>query len=68
MKTNELINARYTLTGQQKYLDAVLGAWDMHRDPVKGWIHVGGSLAINEGDIYEPGTFWLRFVPWPPPV
>ena len=51
----------YVLTGTQLYLDAVMGAWDMHRDPVLGWIHVGGSLAINEGDIYEPGSYWLKY-------
>jgi hypothetical protein len=50
----------YILTGEMKYLDAVMGAWAMHRDPLKGWIHTGGSLAINEGDIYEPGSFWLK--------
>ena len=42
----------YVLTGSPHYLDAVMGAWEMHRDPIKGWIHVGGSLAINEGDNY----------------
>ena len=51
----------YTLTGEQLYLDAVLGAWAMHRDPVRGWIHPGGSLAINEGDIYESGSYWLKY-------
>ena len=51
---------QYVMTGEQKYLDGVMGAWAMHRDPQLGWIHVGGSLAINEGDIYEPGTYWLK--------
>merc|ERR1711920_1201576 len=49
----------YILTGNHTYLDAVMGAWDMHKDPVKGWIHVGGSIAINEGAIYDAGTFHL---------
>jgi hypothetical protein len=49
----------YILTGKQLYLDAVMGAWEMHRDPVAGFIHVGGSLAINEGAVYEPGSYWL---------
>lgn len=49
----------YVLTGKQLYLNAVMGAWEMHRDPVAGFIHVGGSLAINEGGVYEPGSFWL---------
>ena len=50
----------YFLTGEQLYLDAVLGAWAMHRDTARGWILLGGSLAINEGDIYEPGSFHLE--------
>ena len=50
----------YFLTGEQRYLDAVLGAWALHRDPARGWILLGGSLAINEGDIYEPGSFHLE--------
>ena len=49
----------YILTGKQMYLDAVMGAWEMHRDPVRGFIHVGGSIAINEGGVYEPGSYWL---------
>ena len=50
----------FFLTGEQRYLDAVLGAWALHRDPARGWILLGGSLAINEGDIYEPGSFHLE--------
>ena len=49
----------YILTGKALYLEAVLGAWAMHRDPLRGFIHVGGSLAINEGGVYEPGSYWL---------
>jgi hypothetical protein len=49
----------YILTGKQLYLDAVMGAWAMHRDPVRGFIHVGGSIAINEAGVYEPGSYWL---------
>ena len=49
----------YILTGNTAYLDAVMGAWEMHRDPVRGFIHIGGSLAINEGGVYEPGSYWL---------
>lgn len=50
----------YFLTGEQLLLDAVMGAWAMHRDPLNGWILPGGSLAINEGDIYEAGSFHLE--------
>ena len=42
----------YILTGEQKYLDAVMGAWEMHRDPTRGWILLGGSLAVSD----EPST------------
>jgi len=48
----------YVATGAKKYLDAVLGAWDLFHD---NWEHVGGSLAINEGDfLYEPKSYYLR--------
>lgn len=50
----------YELTGNTDYLNAVLSAWQMFRDPELGWIHVGGSLAINEGAIYTPGSFHLE--------
>ena len=49
----------YELTGERRYIDAVLATWAMVRDPLHGWIHVGGSLAINEGGIYTPGSFHL---------
>jgi DUF1680 family protein len=49
----------YILTGEQKYLAAVMSAWRMFRDPLAGWIHVGGSLAINEGSLYTPGSYHL---------
>ena len=35
----------YRATGNQKYLDAMLGAWDLIHD---NWEHVGGSMAICE--------------------
>lgn len=49
----------YVLTGESSYLSAVMAAWRMFRDPQNGWIHVGGSLAINEGSLYEPGSYHL---------
>ena len=39
----------YVLTGETRYLDAMEGAWDLMRNH---WIHVGGSIALNEGGIY----------------
>ncbi len=35
----------YRATGDRKYLDAMLGAWDLI---YKNWEHVGGSMAICE--------------------
>ena len=43
----------YILTGDQLYMDAMEGAWGMFRDH---WIHVGGSIAMNEMRPYPPGT------------
>ena len=37
----------YRATGDKKYLDAMIGAWDMIHDQ---WEHVGGSMAICEGE------------------
>lgn len=48
----------YRATGDKKYLNAVLGAWDLYHD---NWEHIGGSLAINEGDfLYQPKSYYLR--------
>ena len=35
----------YQLSGEEKYLQAVLSAWDMFK---KYWIHIGGNVAICE--------------------
>ena len=51
----------YLMTGQSLYLDGVLGAWAMLRDPVKGWLFPGGSFSINENYLYPPGSFPLEF-------
>ncbi|MEI7424027.1 MAG: beta-L-arabinofuranosidase domain-containing protein [Prolixibacteraceae bacterium] len=48
----------YRATGAKKYLDAVMGAWDLYHD---NWEHIGGALAINEGTfLYEPKSYYLR--------
>ena len=44
------------LTGDDGYLAAMDGAWDLIRDY---WVHVGGSIAINEGGTYPPGSYFL---------
>ena len=56
----------YIMTGNRTYLDAVTGAWEMFRS---SFIHVGGSMAINEGSIgmnlhtglwYPPKSYYLE--------
>ena len=50
----------YVLTGDELYMAAVDAAWGMMRDH---WIHVGGSIAINEGSPYPPGSYFLDKLP-----
>ena len=45
------------ITGEPKYIAAVDGAWDMLR---ASWLHVGGSVAINEAQLYPPGSYFLE--------
>lgn len=48
----------YRATGAQKYLNAVLGAWDLFHD---NWEMPGGEMSINEGPfLYEPKSYWLH--------
>ena len=51
----------YALTANATYLSAVLGGWDMFRDPLSGWLFPGGSFALNENYLYPPGSFPLDF-------
>jgi DUF1680 family protein len=47
----------YIATGDEKYLDAVKGGWDLYKE---NWIHVGASVAINEGvKLYPPQSYYL---------
>lgn len=47
----------YRATGEKKYLDAAKGGWDLfHND----WEHVGGSIAICEGEKYPPKSYYLH--------
>jgi DUF1680 family protein len=50
----------YVLTGEQLYMNAMEGAWGMFRDQ---WIHVGGSIAMNEGRPYPPASYFLENAP-----
>ena len=56
----------YLLTGNDTYLRAVNGAWTMFRE---SFLHVGGSVAINEGSNgtnvtsglwYPPKSYYLE--------
>lgn len=48
----------YRATGEQHYLNAVIGAWELYRD---NWEHVGGSIAITEFGEFPPRSY--RLVP-----
>ncbi|MGD0124589.1 MAG: beta-L-arabinofuranosidase domain-containing protein [Terriglobia bacterium] len=46
----------YRATGSRRYLDAMLGAWDLYHDE---WEHVGGTIAICEMGEYPPKSYQL---------
>jgi DUF1680 family protein len=46
----------YRATGDRRYLDAMLGAWDLYHDK---WEHVGGTMAICEMGEYPPRSYEL---------
>ena len=48
---------QYRATGAKHYLDASLGGWELYHDK---WEHVGGSIAICEGDTYPPKSYYLH--------
>lgn len=50
----------YILTGENLFLYAVEGAWEMFRNY---WIHVGGSIAMNEERYYAPASYYLTTNP-----
>ncbi len=47
----------YRATGEARYLDAVLGAWQLYHD---SWEHVGGSIAITEFGEFPPKSYRLK--------
>jgi DUF1680 family protein len=47
----------YRATGEKRYLDAVLGAWQLYHD---SWEHVGGSIAITEFGEFPPKSYRLK--------
>jgi len=46
----------YRATGNQKYLDAVLGFWRVYKE---NFIHENGAMAFCEHRNYEPKSFYL---------
>lgn len=46
----------YRATGEHRYLDAMLGAWDLFHD---NWEHTGGSIAITEFGEFPPKSYRL---------
>lgn len=47
----------YRATGNQRYLKASLGGWDLYHND---WEHIGGSIAICESDKYPPKSYYLH--------
>lgn len=47
----------YRATSDERYLHAMLGAWDLYRD---NWEHVGGSIAITEFGEFPPRSYRLK--------
>jgi DUF1680 family protein len=47
----------YHATGDPRYLNAMLGAWELYHD---NWEHVGGSIAITEFGEFPPKSYRLN--------
>jgi hypothetical protein len=47
----------YMATGEQRYLDAALGGWDLYRDYYQ---HIGGSISICELSDFPPKSNFLH--------
>lgn len=47
----------YMATGEERYLEAVLGGWDIYHDYFQ---HTGGSISICEKLEYPPKSYLLR--------
>jgi DUF1680 family protein len=47
----------YRATGQRRYLDAVMGGWDLYHAK---WEHAGGTIAICEESAYPPSSYRLH--------
>lgn len=47
----------YRATGEKKYLDAVLGGWELYYTQ---WLHIGGAISICEVFSYPPKSAFLN--------
>ncbi|MHB1767964.1 MAG: beta-L-arabinofuranosidase domain-containing protein, partial [Phycisphaerae bacterium] len=48
---------QYRATGEKKYLDAVLGGWELYHTQ---WQHLGGAISICEGYAFPPKSAFLN--------
>ncbi len=48
---------QYRATGEKKYLEAVLGAWDLYHCQ---WQHIGGAISICECYFFPPKSAFLN--------
>ncbi len=48
---------QYRATGEKKYLDAVLGGWELYHTQ---WQHIGGAISICEGYAYPPKSAFVN--------
>ena len=47
----------YIATGLQKYIDAVIGGWEIYYNNFE---NIGGTTAIGEGKYYPPKSYYLN--------
>ena len=50
---------QYRATGRKKYLDAVLGGWELYHTQ---WQHIGGAISICEVYAYPPKSAFLNLM------
>jgi hypothetical protein len=46
----------YIATGDEKFLRAMIGGWDLYHD---NWEHIGGSIAICESSPFPPKSYYI---------
>jgi uncharacterized protein len=47
----------YRATGEPRYLDAMIGAWELHRD---NWVTTGGTSSLMEFEEIPPRSYYLH--------